>query len=408
MKKDEDLFTKELIKKFNITNGNDLNSFMTKLKGNIVQQLLEGEMDFHLGYDKSSHLKKDSDNRRNGYGRSKEVKTKQGSVIVKTPRDRNGNFEPLIVPKNKTIIDNIDDSVICCYAKGMSLRDIENMIMEAYGIKLSKDQLSVLIGRINNEVIAWQSRPLKPIYIVMYIDCLYVPIKCDLTSVKKAVYVAIGIDITGHKEVIGIWINHDESSESASFWTNIFEEIKSRGVKDIIFTSADGLTGYDNALNSVFPKSIYQRCMVHMVRNLASICSSKERKTIINDFKTIYTSPNIQTATIAFDNFKSKYKGRNNILKKVDTFFPFIEQLMEYPAEIRSLIYTSNAVESVNSCLRKVTKGKGSFPNETAVMKIMYLRIKDLESKWSKGTKNWNIILFQLGNIFKERITNYL
>ena len=405
--KNQDLM-KQILKDNNIKNAEDLNIFMSQLKGNLVQELLEGEMDFHLGYDKNSHKNKNDSNRRNGYGRKKNVKTKQGPVSIKTPRDRLGTFEPMIVPKNKTIIDNIDDSIISCYAKGMSLRDIENVIKEAYGIKLSKDQLSMLISRINDDVIKWQNRTLKNVYVVMYIDCLYVPIKQDLTSIKKAVYVSIGIDLTGHKEVIGIWINPNENSESASFWTSIFEELKYRGVKDILFTSADGLAGYDKALTAVFPQTIYQRCMVHMVRNIASICSIKDRKEVINDFKLIYTSPNITTAEIALDNFIKKHQDKKSIIKKVESFYIYIEQLMEYPVEIRRLIYTSNAVESVNSCLRKVTKGKGSFPNETAVIKIMFLRIKDLEEKWSKGTKNWNSILFQLADIFKERVTKYL
>ena len=406
MKRNE--FAKDLIKKFDIKSGDDLNEFITGLKGNIIQELLEGEMDFHLGYQKSSHKDKENDNRRNGHGRCKEIKTKNGTISVRTPRDRINTFEPIIVPKNKTVIDNIDNSIISCYAKGMSLRDIELIIKETYGIDLSKDQLSALISRVNNEVIEWQNRKLKPLYTVIYIDCLYVPIKTNLTSTKKAVYVCIGIDVTGHKEVVGIWINKGGNSESASFWTTILEEIKSRGVKDILFASADGLAGYDNALNAVFPKTIYQRCMVHIVRNIASVCPIKQRKEIISDFKKIYISPDKTTADIALEQFKEKYNDKKLIIKKVESIYSFIEQLMEYPTEIRTLIYTSNAVESVNSCLRKVTRGKGSFPNETAVLKVMFLRIRDLESKWSKGTKNWNKILLQLSTIFKERITNYL
>ena len=287
----------------------------------------------------------------------------------------------------------------------MSIRDIEKTLEEIYGVKINKEQITTLISAVNEETEKWRKRPLRPLYVFTYTDCLYVPIKDEISSKKRAIYVIIGVDEQGYKDVLGMWI---DKSESASFWTNVFEELKERGVKDILYMSSDGIAGFKGSLERVFPKAHAQRCVVHLVRNLYGICPRKEAKSIIADFKKIYTSISLEEAYIRLDEFKEHWKEQERIVKKVKEFMKYLEPLFELPQEIRKSIYTSNAVESVNSALRKVTRGKGSFPNESSVYKVMYLRIKELKEKWKKPIQNWKTIQVQLIEIFGERYTKYL
>ena len=303
------------------------------------------------------------------------------------------------------MLDSFEEIAMSCYAKGMSLRDMENLFQDIYKVKFNKDQLSYLISKVNENVEKWQNRKLKSIYPFIYIDCMYVYIKGEIISEKRAVYVMIGIDITGKKEVIGMCIGNNEST---SFWTNILEEIKERGVEEILFISLDGLTGLSDAIEKVYSKTNTQRCIVHLTRNLYSICNKKEAKEIINDFKKIYKSPNKMICEFYYNEFVDKYKDNKKLVKKVQEYITHIYPIMDYPEEIRKIIYTTNPIESVNSALRKVTNGKGSFPNEEAVMKLLYLRIMELEKKWSKSIPNWSNILLQLSEIFNDRITKYL
>lgn len=396
---------KQLLSENQISSFSDFSSVMEELQGELLQTLLDGELDCHLGYHKNSHDNKEHDNRRNGYCKRKTVKTKNGSFSVKTPRDRDGTFNPTIVPKKQTMLDSFEDIAISCYAKGMSLRDIEKLFEDIYHAKFNKEQISYLISKVNEEVEAWQNRPLKALYTFVYIDCLYVPIKRELVSEKCAIYVMIGIDITGHKEVIGLWIGENES---ATFWTGILEEIKIRGVKDILFISLDGLTGLTEAIEKAFPQSIVQRCIVHLGRNLYQICPRKQASGIMSDFKKIYQSETKELTQLRYEEFCEKYKDKQKIVKKVTEDMNYIFQLMEYPMEIRKVIYTTNPIESVNSALRKVTRGKGSFPSEESVMKLLYLRISELEKKWTKAIPNWSIILNQLSLLFHDRIVTYI
>lgn len=396
---------KKLIEENDIKTFNDFSNVIEKLQSEMLQTLLDAELDCHLGYEKGSHDEKDNKNRRNGYCKEKKIKTKNGSFPVKTPRDRDGTFEPLIIPKKQTMLDSFEEIAMSCYAKGMSLRDMENLFQDIYKVKFNKDQLSYLISKVNENVEKWQNRKLKSIYPFIYIDCMYVYIKGEIISEKRAVYVMIGIDITGKKEVIGMWIGNNEST---SFWTNILEEIKERGVEEILFISLDGLTGLSDAIEKVYPNTNTQRCIVHLTRNLYSICNKKEAKEIINDFKKIYKSPNKMICEFYYNEFVDKYKDNKKLVKKVQECITHIYPIMDYPEKIRKIIYTTNPIESVNSALRKVTNGKGSFPNEEAVMKLLYLRIMELEKKWSKSIPNWSNILLQLSEIFNDRITKYL
>ena len=243
-------------------------------------------------------------------------------------------------------------------------------------------------------------------YVFTYADCLYVPIKDDITSSKKAVYVIIGVDVHGFKEILGLWI---DNTESGSFWNNVFEDLKERGVQDILYVSSDGIADFKGSLERVFPKTHSQRCVVHLVRNIYGLCPKKDAKQIIQDYKKIYTSTSLEEANFQLDIFKQKYeKEQKRIVKKAVDFMQYLEPLFEFPQEIRKCIYTSNAVESANSALRKVTRGKGAFPNENSVYKVLYLRIKELSEKWKKRIQNWKIIQSQLIELFGDRYTKYL
>ena len=328
-----------------------------------------------------------------------------GNITVQTPRDRDATFEPIIIEKGQTKLTGFEDKCIALYAKGVSVRDIEKTLKELYGVKINKDDITRLISAVSEETENWRNRKLKPLYVFTYADCLYIPIKEDFTSVKKAIYVIIGVDVNGYKDILGMWIGE---AESASFWNNIFEELKERGVEDILFMSSDGIAGFKGSLENVFPKTRLQRCVVHLARNIYSLCPKKEAKEIIADFKKIYSSISIDEANLELEAFQDKYAKHQRIVKKVQEFMQYLEPLFELPLEIRKYVYTTNAIESVNSALRKVTRGKGAFPNENSVYKILYLRIKELSEKWKKPLQNWKVVQQQLTVLFGDRYTKHL
>ena len=397
----------EQFKEGKIKNSLDVENYLDSLLQPLMQKLLDTELENHLEYKKYKHLKgKKIDNIRNGHCKAKIVKTKYGNITIKTPRDRNSTFNPIIIEKGQTKLTGFEDKCIALYAKGMSLRDIEKTLKEIYGVKIGKDEISKLISAVSEETNAWRKRKLKPMYVFTYADCLYVPIKDDITTSKKAVYVIIGVDVNGYKEILGLWIS---DTESGSFWSNVLEDLKERGVKDILYMSSDGIAGFKGSLERVFPKAQSQRCVVHLVRNIYGLCPKKNAKDIIADYKKIYTSSNLEEADFHLKIFKEKYNSEySRIVKKVEDFMQYLEPLFELPKEIRKCIYTSNAVESVNSALRKVTRGKGAFPSENSVYKVMYLRIKDLNEKWKKPIQNWKTIQLQLIELFGDRYMQYL
>ena len=405
-----ELIINEAVKKYKdgeIKSYADVSNFLDGLLQPLMQKMLDTELDAHLEYSKYEHKEKSkkTTNTRNGYCNPKTVKTEYGNIEVKTPRDRESTFEPVIIEKGQTRLTGFEDKCIALYAKGVSLRDIEITLKDIYGVKINKDAISRLISAVSEEVETWRTRPLQPMYVFAYADCLYVPIKDDLTSNKKAIYVIIGVDCTGHKDILGMWINE---SESASFWCNVFNDLKERGVQDILYMCSDGIAGFKGSLETVFSRTHAQRCVVHLVRNLYALCPKKDSKEIINDFKKIYTSNSLEEAEAKLDDFRKKYESKKNIVKKVEDDMQYLEPLFELPAEIRKCIYTTNAIESVNSALRKVTRGKGSFPSEEAVYKVLYLRIRELKEKWQKPIQNWVKIQSQIIDIFGKRYTKYL
>lgn len=404
-----DMIIEEAVKQFKegkIQNSLDVESYLDGLLQPLMQKLLDAELDNHLEYSKYEHRKNEKKNFRNGYCKTKKVKTKYGNILVKTPRDRNSKFEPKIIEKGQTKLTGFEEKCIALYAKGVSFRDIEQTLKDIYGIKINKDEISRLISTVSEEVETWKKRKLKPMYVFTYADCLYVPIKDDITTSKKAVYVIIGVDVDGYKEILGMWI---DKSESSSFWSNVFEDLKERGVEDILYMCSDGVAGFKGSLEKVFPKTQSQRCVVHLTRNIYGLCPKKEAKEIIGNFKKIYKSSNIDEAKIQLEFFQKEYgEKQKRVVKKVEEFMVYLEPLFELPAEIRKCIYTTNAIESVNSALRKVTRGKGAFPSESSVYKVMFLRIRELSEKWKKPMQNWETIRKQLISLFGDRHLNYV
>lgn len=390
----------ELIKSGLITTSEELKELFSDLQSRMYQCFLEAELNVHL--------KGNKNNKRNGYAeKPREVRTKAGTkTTIHMPRDRVGTFKPIIVKKRQRIIDDFSNLVTVLYSKGNTLKDITEIIKRIYKIELSKTFISELISKVNEDIVKWQERKLKEIYTMTYVDCLYCTVKVNGGSKKVAVYVIIGIDLEGKKEVIGIWIG--DGSESATFWIGVLEEIKSRGVKDILYMSMDGLAGLEQSVEMVYPFAKVQRCIVHLVRNLYKLCPKKISKKVIKDYKKIYTASNLEEAKIYYETFIEKYEKHSQIIKYVSNNIDHIYNLFNETKEIRKLIYTTNAIESVNSSLRKVTYGKGMFMNKESLMKVLYLRVKDLEKEWSSGTKDWSKIINQLVLQYEERITKYM
>lgn len=383
----------------------EVGSIINKMYGKVIQKLLDVEFDEFMGYKKNSHEEKASSNRRNGKTtKGKVVKTEYGSIVVAPPRDREGEFEPELIKKRQRVLEGFETKVIAMYSRGFSLADISKTIQEVYSLELSEETLSNMTKAVSEEIETWQNRPLQSCYPFVYIDCLYAKVKDDLRSTKKAIYVALGINCMGIKDVLGIWV---DNTESTSKWCEILDELKARGVKDIFFVSLDGLTGLADKIEDTFPNTVTQRCIVHIDRNIYNILPKKDCKEVMADFKQIYNANNLHYAKEAYRNFSEKYKENTKLMKKVDENIEYIYQLFEYPVEIRKMIYTTNAIESLNAALRKVTRGKGSFINEPALMKVLYLRVKDLQKTWAQGVKEWKSIQRALINTFGERYLQY-
>ena len=384
----------------------DMNNALKDLFGPMFEAMLQGEMNHHLGYDSNDKGPKKDDNRRNGYGK-KTLKTTQGEVEIEVPRDRDSSFEPQVVPKRTKDVSAIENKVLAMYARGMSQRDISSTIEDIYGFQMSHDMISDITDCIIPELEEWKNRPLKKCYAFVFVDCLYVTLRNDYEVKECAVYVILGYDLNGRKEILGLWISE---SESKNYWMQIFDEIKSRGVEDIFFISMDGVSGLEAGAKAIFPKVVVQRCIVHLIRNSIKYVPTKDYKKFTQSLKKVYGAPTLKSANSAFEIFCkewSQYPGAVDVWKRN---YSHVEQLFDYGSAVRKVMYTTNAIEAVNSSFRKVTK-KGAFPNETALFKLLYLRIKELEKKWSTGyIPNWSMVLNQLmvNDLFKDRIDHYI
>lgn len=406
MKKAEQIeeITKKLLEDDRLTTMGDVNEALEELRKKMIQKLLDKEFENHMKYEKGSHIEKTTTNRRNGIGSQKLLKTNNGEFEITTPRDREGSFEPVIVPKRKRIITELSEQITLLYAKGNSIRDIKEIIENIYGSKINEEFISEATSMVSDEVTAWKKRPLKSTYAIVYMDCLYVSVREATFSQKKALYIALGIDLKGEKEVLGFWVG---DSESSSFWYGVLEEIKERGVKDILILSSDGVAGFKEILEESYPKTKHQRCIVHIIRNMSKCIARKDWKEMCLNLKTVYKAENKEEAQAASEAFKEKYKNNKLLIKKYENNEEHLLGLYEYSEYIRKLVYTTNPIEALNSSLRKVTNGKGCFVSEEALSKVLYLRIKELSKKWNRMSKaNWSYVLNELIEMYGERVEN--
>ena len=377
----------------------------TKLKKVIVERVLEGELTTELGYDKHSPEGNNSGNSRNGYT-SKIIQNKDGEMEIKVPRDRNGEFEPKFIPKHQTRFDELDEKILSLYARGMSTRDMQEQLKDLYGVEISPTLISNVTEEVMDEVKAWQNRPLDKLYPFVYLDALVIKVRMDKRVINKAFYLALAINLEGQKELLGIWISQNEG---AKFWLNVLTELKNRGVEDIFISCVDGLTGFPDAIQTVFPKTQVQLCIVHLIRNSLKFVNWKNRKTVASDLKTVYTARTEEDAEMALEEFSKKWDERYPAISKSwRTHWENIIPYFDYPEEIRRVIYTTNSIESVNSGLRKVIKNKKIFPSDEAALKLLYLAIKNLEKKWTMPIRNWGDAMNRFSIMYGERLEGYL
>ena len=394
----KDVLNKDFLKQFK--NSKDFTNFMENLYKRGVETMLQGEMEAHLGYSKSN-TRPDKQNARNGYS-TKTIKTQQGEFDIQVPRDRKSEFEPQIVPKRSRMSQGIENIIISLYAKGMSNADIEEQLNELYGFTVSTSTISIVTDRITNDIIAWQNRPLESVYLVVWMDAIVFKVRENSKVVKKAIYLAVGLKNDGLKEVLGMWLG---KNESASFWMSVLTDLKVRGVEDILITVTDNLNGFTDTINNVFPQSDTQICVVHQIRNATKYVVWKEKKEFTKDMKNIYTAPNRNAAKKALDDFKIKWNNKYSYA--VDSWYRNWDELtvfLDFPVEIRKIIYTTNLIENLNGKIRKYTKNKLSFPTDNAVKKSVYLSLNEITKKWTLPIRNWGLILNQFITIFDKRV----
>ena len=393
----EDLLNEDFLKQFK--SGDELNSFIQQLKKRGIEQLLEGELDAHLGYER--HDRSETKNARNGHT-SKKIKTTEGEMQISVPRDRDASFSPLLVPKRKSMVEGIENVIVSLYAKGMSVSDIEEQINDVYDIAVSSSTISRITDRIIQDVTRWQNRPLDPVYAVVWMDGIVFKVKEDSRIIDKTIYIAIGLNIEGRKEVLGMWLG---KNESASFWLTVLTDLKVRGVKDILITATDNLKGFTDAIRSVFPQATKQICVVHQIRNSCKYVGWKERKPFSADMKEIYNAPNREAAALKLDELESKWGAKYGYaIKSWRANWNELTAFLDFPLEIRKIIYTTNVIENLNGKIRKYTKNKMTFPTDEAVLKSVYLSIHEATKKWTMPILNWGTILNQFVIMFEKRI----
>lgn len=395
--KKEDLLNEDFLKQFK--NGDELNSFIQQLKKRGIEQLLEGELDSHLGYER--HDRSDTPNARNGHSK-KTIKTTEGPVEINVPRDREASFNPVLVPKRKSMVEGIENVIVSLYAKGMSVSDIEEQIKEVYDISVSASTISRITDRVVQDATTWQNRPLDPVYAIVWMDGIVFKVKEGSRVIEKTVYIAVGLNIEGKKEVLGMWLG---KNESASFWLTVLTDLKARGVKDILITATDNLKGFTETIRTVFPEATKQICVVHQIRNSCKYVGWKERKEFSGDMKAIYNAPNRDAAALALDELDSKWGAKYGYaIKSWRANWEELTAFLDFPLEIRKIIYTTNVIENLNGKIRKYTKNKMSFPTDDAVLKSVYLSIHEATKKWTMPIRNWGTILNQFMIMFENRI----
>jgi putative transposase len=380
------------------------NGLLKQLTKRLLERAMQAEMTDHLGYAKNAPTGNNSGNSRNG-SYQKKVKGDFGELDLTVPRDRNASFDPAIIPKGESRFKGFDDKIISMYARGMTTRDIQSHLEEMYGVDVSPTLISQVTEAVTEEVRLWQNRPLDDIYPIVYLDAVRIKVKHNGQIITKAVYLAIAVTMEGVKDVLGMWA---AETEGAKFWLSILTELKNRGVKDILIACVDGLKGFPEAIEAAYPQTQVQLCVVHLVRHSLNFVSWKQRKEMADDLKVIYSAPTVEQAETNLEAFRIKWDDthpkvgqswRNNWQRIIPYF--------AYPPQIRRVIYTTNTIESLNMSLRKVTKNRGSFPNDEAMFKLLYLALTNISKKWTMPIKDWKSALNQFSIMFEERLPNF-
>ncbi len=381
------------------------NGLIKQLIKSVVQRSLDAEMTEHLGYEKHAPEGKNTGNSRNGYSK-KTVSGDFGEVELDIPRDREDEFQPQIVKKGQTRLTGFDDKVISLYARGMTTRDIQEQLKELYGVEVSPTLISNITESIMEDVRAWQNRTLDKIYPIVYLDALVVKIKDDKQVVNKAVHMALGVNLDGQKELLGIWITNQEGSK---FWLNVLTELKNRGVQDILIACVDGLTGFPDAIATVYPKTKVQLCIVHMIRNSLRYVPWKDKKEVAADLKKIYSAATIEQAELALTEFADKWDAKYpGVSRSWLERWENVSVFLDYPEEIRRVIYTTNAIESLNMTVRKVLKNKRFFPSDDAAFKQLFLAIRNISKRWTMPVRNWGEAMSRFMIEFGERLAGHV
>lgn len=365
----------------------------SKLKKQLIERVLQSELEHELGYDKHSKKGKKSSNRRNGSYNKTIIDNEGNKMPIEVPRDREGEYDPQFVPKGIRRFKGFDDQVISLYGRGMTVGEIQEHIKEIYETDVSKDLISTVTDGVIEEVNSWQTRPLENIYPILYLDCIHVKARDNHTIINKAVYLAIGVNIEGKKELLGIWIG---KNEGAKFWMQVVTELKNRGVSKIYVACVDGLKGFTEAINSIFPDTVVQLCIVHMIRNSTKYVSYKDLKEVTTDLKKIYSATNEEEGSNELEKFTKKWDDKYPVISDIwRRNWSGISPLFAFPEEIRKAIYTTNIIEAANRQIRKIIKNKGVFPNDKSIQKIIYLALKNASKKWTMPIKNWPLALNQ-------------
>ena len=393
---------RELLEMSNVGSMEDIQNLFKETIAEFMERGLESELEEELGYSRYDYKSKDTDNSRNGHS-SKTLRTSFGEVEVSVPRDRKGEFEPQVLKKNQTSISqDVEEKILSMYAKGMSTGDIEGHIQDIYGISVSDSTVSRITDKILPKAKEWQQRPLEAIYAVVFLDAIHYHVRSEGVIVKKAVYIAIGVNLEGRKDVLGMWVGENES---AKFWATVLNNLKNRGVQDIFIACTDNLTGFDAAIHATFPQTEIQNCIIHQLRNSSNYVSYKDLKALMADLKAVYAAVDEQAALAALDAFAERWDGKYpKISRSWRDNWANLSTYFKYPQEVRRLIYTTNAIEGFNRQLRKVTKAKAVFPTDESLLKMLYLATADITKKWTGRRQDWSLIHAQLAVFFDGRM----
>ena len=393
----EDIITDEFLKQFKT--GRELNDFLAQIQKRGIEKMLEGELDGHLGYDKYEQT--GIENARNGYGKKK-VKTSYGEAEIQVPRDRNASFNPIIVPKRESMVEGLEEVIVSLYAKGMSVSDIEDQIKEVYKFDVSGSTISRITAKVAEDIVAWQNRPLEPVYLIVWMDGIVFKVRENSKVTNKTVYIAVGLRRDGFKEVLGMWLS---KNESAAYWMTVLTDMKARGLEDILISATDNLNGFTQTIRSVFPQAATQICVVHQIRNSCRYVVWKDKKQFTSDLREVYAAPTRQAAAAALDALEGKWASKYAYaIKSWRDNWEELTVFFDFPIEIRQIIYTTNLIENLNGKIRKYTKNKLSFPTDDAVMKSVYLALREASKKWTMPIRNWGMILNQFLTIFETRV----